>query len=580
MDLFEFCGNNLYRDWVIRFDPNAYRVPPDLSLAFEHTSDGWKLLQTITLSLANRGQGNFVSNGSKSAWKGQRREIICSRYKVFQQKKESLKEGDDESAPFRDLTFRNNQKKPKTATKKCTTTSLPVDRADKCTCRLMIGVDATTYFIFCSFGNAFHCNHPMVDPSGIVTKKRHISVDCIDTIKEYYYCKTTVGSAMLASSFKHNARLSRRQCAHIMTSEGMKEAFQDIHTGQASPTWTAPEEMFHLFKAKKIFFGMLYHCKSMIESELPRWEAKQRQKKALLQKSTTNTSENVLPLLTDNAVSTDNAPGTDTTITSKGVCIFETFLPMDDSGKNAPTTIPTILEDQAPLDLADKCRNDFEVTDDQDIVLSMVWATPEMRQDFRAYPEVLFIDGTHKTNNEKYPLFTVGIRDANFKVKIVLRAFCPNERAWMFEWFFNEAIPSILGASACKRVQTIITDGDSQETKGLDNAIRNGVYGGAKRRRCGWHIIHQGCKNILFKKYICGNNKSDKLKEVVNNVKAWIQESLMKGVEDEREYKMYVLSVKRFIYSTANSFTLFLLQIKGIIVELYKLKRNFCRYWS
>lgn len=555
LDLFEYCGNRSYYDWVIRFDPNVYPVPPDLSLAFcKETLTGWRLIQTITLMMARSGQGNFNSNGGKAAWNGQRREIICSRYRVFQKKKVT-EDDSSESIPFRDITFRNNQQRQKPIAKKCTTTSLPVDRADKCSCRLMIGVDADSYYIFCGFGNAVHCNHPKVDPSETVTKKRHISLECIETIREFAFCKTTVGSAMLATSFKHDARLSRRQCAHIMTSTGMKAAFQDVDNDKDSTNWTAPEQMFHLFKKKKIFFGMLYHSKDIIESELPRWEAKQRQKRTLLGKSTAG--ENIPPpplttqvaalskettstALLNETASRGNTTHSGISIPSKGACIFETFLPTDDGNDNDSPTIPTILEDQAPLDLADKCRQDFEATDDQDIVLSLVWATPKMRQAFRAYPEVLFIDGTHKTNNEKYPLFTVGIRDADFKVNVVLRAFCPNERAWMFEWFFNEAIPSILGINACKQVKIIITDGDSQETKGLDNAIRRGVFGGAQRRRCGWHIIHQGCKNILFKRFISGNNKSEALKRVVNNMKAWIQESLMKEVEDEREYTMYV----------------------------------------
>ena len=350
---------------------------------------------------------------------------------------------------------------------------------------------------------------------------------------------------MLASTFKHNATLSRRQCAHIMTTEGMKAAFQDIDTEGVSATWTAPEEMFNLFKKKRIFFGMLYHSKDIIKSELPGWEAKRRQKRLNVQKSN---CENEPPLsqmqatgnITTSTITTsiNDEIRTETTRMANGVCIFETFLPGDDNGNDA--LVPKVLEDSALLEAANNCQEAFDASNNQDIVLSIVWAMPEMRQLFRAFPEVLFIDGTHKTNNEKYPLFTVGIRDANFKVRIVLRAFCPNKRAWMFEWFFNEAIPSILKISACKRIKTIITDGYSQETKGLDNAIRSGIYGEAKWRRCGWHIIHQGCKNILYTCFITGNKNNQELKEVIGNVKAWVQESLMKEVEDEREYKMYV----------------------------------------
>lgn len=120
----------------------------------------------------------------------------------------------------------------------------------------------------------------------------------------------------------------------------------------------------------------------------------------------------------------------------------------------------------------------------------------------------------------------------------VLRAFCPNERGWMFEWLFKEAIPAILGADACKRVQMIITDGDSQETTELDAAIGDGIYGIGTRRRCGWHILHQGIKNILFRRFINGADKTDDTVAVVERIKVWIQQSMMKGVESALEYNM------------------------------------------
>jgi hypothetical protein len=68
-----------------------------------------------------------------------------------------------------------------------------------------------------------------------------------------------------------------------------------------------------------------------------------------------------------------------------------------------------------------------------------------------------------------------------------------------------------------------------------------GIYGNAVRRRCGWHIIHQGCKNILFQKFITGADKDEETKEVVGKVKTWVQESLMKKVESAEEYNVYVV---------------------------------------
>ena len=42
---------------------------------------------------------------------------------------------------------------------------------------------------------------------------------------------------------------------------------------------------------------------------------------------------------------------------------------------------------------------------------------------------LLFIEGTHKTNNKTFPLFTVGICDENFKMNVILWVLCLNEWA-------------------------------------------------------------------------------------------------------------------------------------------------------
>ena len=60
--------------------------------------------------------------------------------------------------------------------------------------------------------------------------------------------------------------------------------------------------------------------------------------------------------------------------------------------------------------------------------MAVVWALPSMKRFAEAYPEVVFVDGTHKTNNESNPLVTFGIKDNEGKVKIILRCFVPNER--------------------------------------------------------------------------------------------------------------------------------------------------------
>jgi hypothetical protein len=340
-----------------------------------------------------------------------------------------------------------------------------------------------------------------------------------------------------------------------MKLEHLKFAFNEV-LGPDASSWTAPEQIYEMFKKKNILFGMLYHCKAAIDSELPGYEARRKKRKNETKQLGAVERDNCENIPPSNVMTSDPNENVteDHQNVDPGVCIFETFIP----GSHECASYPTVIQDSDPVDFANDCRIAADTQDDQDMMLSLIWSLPHCRQLFHAFPEVLFIDGTHKTNNEKYPLFTVGIRDENFKMNVILRAFCPNEKAWMFQWLFKEAIPAVLGADACQRVCTILTDGDSQETAELDAAISMGIYGNAVRRRCGWHIIHQGCKNILFPKFITGVDKDGLTKEVVGRVKMWVQRSLMKNVETDDEFRVYVACMSANILLSFPNFLIYL----------------------
>jgi SWIM zinc finger len=73
----------------------------------------------------------------------------------------------------------------------------------------------------------------------------------------------------------------------------------------------------------------------------------------------------------------------------------------------------------------------------------------------------------------------------------VLRAFLPNNQAWVFKWLFQTVFPTLLGMSALAQTVEFITDGDSQETSQLDNAIEK-FFPQAIRVRCIWHAVDRG----------------------------------------------------------------------------------------
>ncbi|KAG7356565.1 MULE transposase domain containing protein [Nitzschia inconspicua] len=157
-----------------------------------------------------------------------------------------------------------------------------------------------------------------------------------------------------------------------------------------------------------------------------------------------------------------------------------------------------------------------------DALMSM----PIGKRCLHAFPELLFSDATHKTNRENRPLITFGVKDAEGRVQVVIRAWAPNERAWMFRWLFQTAVPAIIGKATCERIRLVLTDGDSQELTQLDAAISS-VFTKCVRRRCGWHIIHQG-----WKQHVGSVGRSEEAKEIAKRIRSWLY-SFMKSVDTQ-----------------------------------------------
>ena len=72
-------------------------------------------------------------------------------------------------------------------------------------------------------------------------------------------------------------------------------------------------------------------------------------------------------------------------------------------GDLADASVCEMVRDPAALGedimkYAHDSRVAVNATPNQDVLLAIVWVLPNGKQLFRAYSEVLFIDGTHKTN--------------------------------------------------------------------------------------------------------------------------------------------------------------------------------------
>lgn len=195
-----------------------------------------------------------------------------------------------------------------------------------------------------------------------------------------------------------------------------------------------------------------------------------------------------------------------------------------------------VAESDAFQKYARESRLAVGATDEQDILIGCCWVLPEGRRLFHAFPEVICIDGTHETNNERRPLLTVSVKDSNGKVVVVVRCFTPNERSWFFRWLFQEAIPTLFGQQSLLAVRLIVTDGDAQEMSQVDYAISK-YFVNARRTRCGWHLVDRGwtrnCTGLGFRK-----GEKSAAKRQVRIIKTWIYSWMRRGVLFEEEYEM------------------------------------------
>jgi hypothetical protein len=85
-------------------------------------------------------------------------------------------------------------------------------------------------------------------------------------------------------------------------------------------------------------------------------------------------------------------------------------------------------------------------------------------------------------------------------------------------------------------VKLVITDGDSQECEQMDAAIET-VFKGAKRCRCGWHIVDRGWVRKVGAFRGRDDLKRKEIDALVKIIKAWLY-SHMKEVETAEEYKV------------------------------------------
>ncbi|KAL7551396.1 hypothetical protein ACHAWF_015520, partial [Thalassiosira exigua] len=151
-----------------------------------------------------------------------------------------------------------------------------------------------------------------------------------------------------------------------------------------------------------------------------------------------------------------------------------------------------------PVSFANDCKARSALTNSSNgkIALAVCWTTTVGRRKFDQYPEMLGGDDTEETNSEDRPLYTLCGKDNMNKSFGHTWCFMPSKSQWVYNWIFNNAVPTLHPGTATKRVELFITDADKQETQAAENACGEGIdtyktFPNAKHRQCGWHKINR-----------------------------------------------------------------------------------------
>ena len=73
----------------------------------------------------------------------------------------------------------------------------------------------------------------------------------------------------------------------------------------------------------------------------------------------------------------------------------------------------------------------------------------------------------------------------------VLRCLLPSEKGAIFDWILQVILCKLIPLETRKKVNLVITDGDSTEINSVRKAIQS-VFPNASQCVCLWHLINQG----------------------------------------------------------------------------------------
>ena len=353
-----------------------------------------------------------------------------------------------QSMKYRNVSYsndrRNNRSKGKTLPRRSQTCK-PCSSTEKCPFSLQISFDVNGFYVVNGKGNHHHVGHPFIKDSSAIHSARHLS----DEEKEI--AASIINSDASHGVVKNVINTRTGLCLTVHNVAYLSNMLSDLKLSPDCKDLSNADNLIKYLKHNKYDFLCM---------------------------SSKNRKDKSGPIL-----STDN------NIPSRNIFTHSEYVLPPDEYADATY-------------FSKHHREKMKLSHHQNLLISVAWVIPSEREYFSRFPQVLFIDATAQTNNERRPLLLICGKDAKGKMFPVLRAFLPNERAWVFRWVFNVALPSLFSKSVLEKVNIIVSDGDSQEYSQIDICINNHIRN-ASRVRCGWHLVDKYWNKsyILFYMY-------------------------------------------------------------------------------
>jgi hypothetical protein len=182
------------------------------------------------------------------------------------------------------------------------------------------------------------------------------------------------------------------------------------------------------------------------------------------------------------------------------------------------------------------------------VLLGVAWIDSASHRCFHMFPEICGVDVTEKTNSEGWPLMScVGV-DSNNKTFPFVWAFMPSQARWAFNWFFTQALPTLVGKSALGHLCCTFADGAKELYEPLDrNSGPGQLYARNHRHTCSFHKFNQNLtQSTDFKSDIASLKDKNGGKDLAEwkAIVSWLW-SLCKDTEtcEETEFSLALLEL-------------------------------------